>query len=127
MIHIDFGFMLGASPKQLGFESAPFKLTREFLDLLGGENDVMWDRFRHSVVQGFQALNKERHRQRLERLMRVSILDVPGKTVMIRDFLDRLARAAKPEVALTLIRESLHSTRTSLYDHYQRRVNNILD
>lgn len=33
IIHIDFGFILSSSPKNLGFESSPFKLTKEFIDV----------------------------------------------------------------------------------------------
>ena len=39
IIHIDFGFMLSNSPGgNWGWESAPFKLTQEYLDVMGGEN-----------------------------------------------------------------------------------------
>jgi phosphatidylinositol kinase/protein kinase (PI-3 family) len=31
MIHIDYGFMLTSSPGGMGFETAPFKLTDEFI------------------------------------------------------------------------------------------------
>jgi phosphatidylinositol kinase/protein kinase (PI-3 family) len=34
IIHIDFGFMLSISPGGLGWESAPFKLTNEYVDLI---------------------------------------------------------------------------------------------
>ena len=33
LIHIDYGFILSASPKNLGFENSPFKLTPEFVDV----------------------------------------------------------------------------------------------
>lgn len=37
LVHIDFGFLLGISPGgNLGFETAPFKFTKEMIDLLGG-------------------------------------------------------------------------------------------
>ena len=36
IVHIDFGFMLSNSPGNLNFESAPFKLTQEFIDVMGG-------------------------------------------------------------------------------------------
>ena len=36
-VHIDFGFLLSNSPgKNLGFEAAPFKLTGEWVELMGG-------------------------------------------------------------------------------------------
>ncbi|MFN9983632.1 MAG: hypothetical protein ACK53Y_27150 [bacterium] len=42
LLHIDFGFMLGESPKMgkvpIFSERAPFKLTSEFWDVLGGWN-----------------------------------------------------------------------------------------
>jgi phosphatidylinositol kinase/protein kinase (PI-3 family) len=33
IIHIDFGFMLSNSPGGVNFESAPFKLNRELLEV----------------------------------------------------------------------------------------------
>ena len=33
LIHIDFGFILSNSPRNLGFENSPFKLTQEFIDV----------------------------------------------------------------------------------------------
>jgi len=37
LIHIDFGFIFDWSPgKNMRFESANFKLTKEFIDILGG-------------------------------------------------------------------------------------------
>ena len=34
LIHIDYGFILSCSPKNLGFESSPFKLTPEFVEVI---------------------------------------------------------------------------------------------
>ncbi len=34
LLHIDFGFILSNSPRNLGFETAPFKLTEEFIDVM---------------------------------------------------------------------------------------------
>jgi phosphatidylinositol kinase/protein kinase (PI-3 family) len=39
IIHIDFGFMLSNSPGGVNFESAPFKLTRELLEVNLGCTD----------------------------------------------------------------------------------------
>ena len=36
IIHIDFGFILGISPGNVGFETAPFKMTKEYVNLLDG-------------------------------------------------------------------------------------------
>lgn len=37
VVHIDFGFLLSNSPgKNIGFESAPFKLTREWVQVSRG-------------------------------------------------------------------------------------------
>ena len=39
VIHIDFGFMLSNSPGGVNFEAAPFKLTRELLEILGSNSE----------------------------------------------------------------------------------------
>jgi hypothetical protein len=47
IIHIDFGFMLSNAPgKGLKFEKAPFKLTQEFVDVMGGVNSKYFTKFR---------------------------------------------------------------------------------
>lgn len=39
LIHIDFGFMLGIAPGGINFEAAPFKLTREFLEIMDSNSE----------------------------------------------------------------------------------------
>ncbi len=36
IVHIDYGFILGLSPGWWQFETAPFKFTNEYVDLMGG-------------------------------------------------------------------------------------------
>lgn len=55
--HIDFGFLLSNAPgKGFTMESAPFKLTQEWIDVLGGEQSKKFDDFRKRMAKGFSAL-----------------------------------------------------------------------
>ncbi|CAM9792626.1 unnamed protein product, partial [Phaeothamnion confervicola] len=58
IIHIDFGFILGASPGMWKHEMAPFKLTQDYLDIMGGMGSVNWHKFRHLFLEGFKAVRK---------------------------------------------------------------------
>ncbi|CAN0392338.1 unnamed protein product, partial [Ectocarpus sp. 13 AM-2016] len=59
VIHVDFGFMLANSPGgNLGFESAPFKLTQGFLNLMGGTQSRCFRDFRGLCVDTFLALRR---------------------------------------------------------------------
>ncbi|TPX38390.1 1-phosphatidylinositol 4-kinase [Synchytrium endobioticum] len=58
IVHIDFGFMLSNSPGSVGFELAPFKLSQEYLDVLGGPTSPKFEEFRTLVKKGFMALRK---------------------------------------------------------------------
>lgn len=72
IIHIDFGFMLSNSPGSMGFEAAPFKLTQDYVDVLGGLNSPAFEAFKSLCKQAFQALRKE-----AERL--IMLVDMMGK------------------------------------------------
>ncbi|KAF3938336.1 hypothetical protein ABW19_dt0210139 [Dactylella cylindrospora] len=54
IIHIDFGFLLSNSPGSLGFEAAPFKLTHEYVELLGGTNSENFTLFKSLCKKAFQ-------------------------------------------------------------------------
>ena len=59
--HIDFGFLLSNAPgKGLKFENAPFKLSRDMVQCLGGNQGVYFDEFRKLLKKGFLAVHKHR-------------------------------------------------------------------
>ena len=82
LIHIDYGFILSCSPKNLGFESSPFKLTPEFVEVknfetvlptlgnlkiiswflgfqvMGGQGSDMFEYFKILILQGLVAARK---------------------------------------------------------------------
>ena len=60
-VHIDFGFLLSNSPgKNIGFESAPFKLTREWVDVMGGTRSPWFAYFKLLVVRGMLEARRRR-------------------------------------------------------------------
>lgn len=50
--------MLSNSPGYVGFETAPFKLTQEYIDILGGHQGEPFMRFKSLLVKSFLALRK---------------------------------------------------------------------
>ncbi|CCD25736.1 1-phosphatidylinositol 4-kinase NDAI_0F04180 [Naumovozyma dairenensis CBS 421] len=58
VVHIDFGFMLSNSPGSVGFEAAPFKLTYEYVELLGGVEGAPYKKFVNSTKAAYRALRK---------------------------------------------------------------------
>ncbi|GMF40164.1 unnamed protein product [Phytophthora fragariaefolia] len=57
VVHIDFGFVLGIAPgNTFSLETAPFKLTPEMVDVMGGEG---FDRYLQLMAQGLLALHLE--------------------------------------------------------------------
>ena len=49
LFHIDFGFIFGRDPKPL---PPPFRLIRQFIDAMGGEESEHYSRFRSYCFQG---------------------------------------------------------------------------
>lgn len=53
IVHIDFGFILSISPAgNMRFERPDFKLTREMVDLLGGNHSEHFKRFKDLYLRG---------------------------------------------------------------------------
>lgn len=58
IVHIDFGFLLSNSPGSVGFEGAPFKLTQEYIDLLGGLDSYYFKKFKLLTKEAFKSLRR---------------------------------------------------------------------
>jgi phosphatidylinositol 4-kinase len=59
LIFIDFGFAMGMAPgHEFSFERAPFKLTKEYVEVMGGLDSDCFKEFRQLFVQGFMEARK---------------------------------------------------------------------
>jgi phosphatidylinositol 4-kinase len=75
VIHIDFGYILTISPRNLGFEMSPFKLTQELIDVMGGVGSDMFEYFKILMLQGLIAARK--HHERLISLVEMMMCGSP--------------------------------------------------
>jgi Phosphatidylinositol 3- and 4-kinase/PI4KB/PIK1, accessory (PIK) domain len=72
VIHIDYGFMLSNSPGgNANFESAPFKLTREFVEVMEGEDSSAFNYFRMLFLRGF--LEARKYHQKITDMVAIMI------------------------------------------------------
>lgn len=136
LIHIDFGFFFLSSPgKNTGFESAPFKLTKEFVDVLDGPDSHLFSVFRNLCYRTFIALRKHCH----EIILLVEMLKLGNEDLgcfrgrpddAIRELRQRfrldLNDRACFEYVNALIDQSLANLTTVWYDRYQRHCQGIL-
>lgn len=58
IIHIDFSFMLSASPGNMNFERAPFKLTADYVELMEGTESDIFRHFKLLFFLGVKYLRK---------------------------------------------------------------------
>lgn len=50
--------MLSNSPGNIGFEAAPFKLTFDYVEVMGGVDSPMFREFKRLFHEGFEAVRK---------------------------------------------------------------------
>ncbi|CAK4021421.1 Phosphatidylinositol 4-kinase pik1 [Lecanosticta acicola] len=133
VIHIDFGFMLSNSPGNMGFEAAPFKLTFEYVELLGGQEGEAFVQFKELMKDAFQALRREAERivTLVELMGRESKMPCYGGGVMnvvsalrARFVLEKSKEEARDFVE-ELVAKSVGSYYTRLYDTFQYRTQGI--
>ena len=59
IIHIDFGFILGISPGgNMNFENAPFKITKDYVNLMGGVDSSIFCYFKSLFLRGLFVARK---------------------------------------------------------------------
>ena len=137
LIHIDFGFLLSNAPgKGLKFENAPFKLSRDMVDCLGGVKGKYFSRFVKLLHNGFIAVNK--HREKITILVEMMWcghgrnLDCFEKG---QDAINELKIRLNPKPNMkpvdmkkfvdNLVSQSVDNWRTKWYDIFQYHVQGI--
>ena len=134
VIHIDFGFFLTNSPGgNLNFETAPFKLTKDMIDTMGGYQDEMFIYYRVLLYQGLLALRK--YSSELVLLLEMM---KPGDHLpcfrnterAIKDFKRRLFLDVSEDECMKRVDDLIvcaaENWKTVQYDNFQRRSNRIL-
>jgi len=131
LIHIDFGYLLG---KTIKFEQAPFKLTNEFVEVMGGYNSPCYKQYCRLCVKAF--LGARKHYKKIMLLVEMT-MEGKGKKVLsclsgekvLQDLLARFHLEWNDEECenfiMELIEEGRGSWRTIVYDAYQLILNNI--
>ncbi|XP_063951176.1 phosphatidylinositol 4-kinase beta-like [Lytechinus pictus] len=131
IIHIDFGFILSSSPKNLGFEASHFKLTHEFVEVMGGVGSDMFEYYKILMLQGLIAARK--HMDKLVQLVEVmtgselACFKQGASTVkaMKERFHMNLTEEQLQLWVQNMVESSMHSLTTRLYDGFQYLTNGI--
>ncbi|CAD8067851.1 unnamed protein product [Paramecium sonneborni] len=131
IIHIDFGFFLSSAPKGNLEKEVPFKMTEEYVDILGGYDSNLFKRFRKMFFEGFKAIRK--HKEKillLVKMMENSNLNCfKEKTLtdLERRFLqDNLSETQLYVQCQKLIDLSRGNWRANWYDKYQYYFQGIM-
>jgi len=74
LLHIDFGYLLARTIK---FEKAPFKLTEEMIEVMGGEKSKLFKKYVELLVQGFLAIRV--HYEKILMLVEMTLVRIEGE------------------------------------------------
>jgi phosphatidylinositol 4-kinase B len=128
--------MLSNSPGGVNFEAAPFKLTRELLEVLDsdaeGRPSELFDYFKVLLIQGFLAARKHSERviDLVEMMAGSGCPCFKGASAATQGLRRRFHLGVPEEAAvqavLGMVADSLDAWRTRQYDYYQRVLNGIL-
>jgi len=133
LLHIDFGYLLARTIK---FEKAPFKLTEEFIEVMGGDKGKLWKQYIDLFLAGFLAVRK--HYERILLLVEMTLtrpemegqfLPCLEKETVVKNLRKRFRlewnELQIKELVMNLVAEARDNWRTSIYDTYQRILNDI--
>ena len=130
LIHIDFGFIFDISPGgNMKFEKAEFKLTKEMIQIMGGNNSEAYKTFVDLTVKAFLAC-----RDNMNKLLDPVVLMFSSGLDCFRDnsinnFIDRFKLELNEEEAVKYMKDIIQTAednwRTNFYDYIQKKQNNI--
>jgi phosphatidylinositol 4-kinase len=133
LIHIDYGFMLSSSPKNLGFESSAFKMTYEFVEVMGGIESDMFAYFKILMLKGFLAARK--YMDKLVPIIEIMQLSSqlpcfqkggPGIVRSLRERFHLNLTEEQLQIQIdNMITNSMNSLTTRMYDNFQYYTNDI--
>jgi phosphatidylinositol 4-kinase len=135
IIHIDFGFILGISPGgNLNFENAPFKITKDYVNLMGGVDSSIFCYFKSLFIRGLFVARK--NMEIISNLIEgmgvgVSMPCFNGRNLkeIISNFKERcFFRYSEAEIVPlvnNLFDKAVNSWRTTQYDYFQKLSNGI--
>ncbi|KAI8142097.1 hypothetical protein BJV82DRAFT_617170 [Fennellomyces sp. T-0311] len=130
ILHIDFGFIFDIAPGGITFESSPFKLTTEMIQVMGGGADEQaFRQFSELVVKAYLASRPYADQIcEIVRLMLESGLpcfkEGTLRRLRTRFQLDKSERIAANFIMMR-IRDSFENQRTVMYDYFQKLTNGI--
>ncbi|KTW27107.1 hypothetical protein T552_02598 [Pneumocystis carinii B80] len=131
IVHIDFGFLLDIAPGGITFESSPFKLTREMIAVMGGNQKTqpfIW--FQELCIKAFFACRPYAENIiECVTLMLDSGLPCFKGTTTINNLRSRFHLDQEEHEAartmIKLINNSYENKRTIIYDQFQSITNGI--
>ncbi|KAL4169425.1 hypothetical protein KRP22_010345 [Phytophthora ramorum] len=136
LVHIDFGFMLGIAPGgNWSFETAPFKLTKEMVAVLGGVSSPLFGEFVQLVALGLIAAQRQAEKvvALVEIMMHNSTFpcfqgrDVSRDLQKLRSrFHLHYSTEKTVKAVVKMIRTSYKNKWTKRYDQFQRITNGIV-
>ncbi len=124
LVHVDFGFILGDSPGLWKHETAPFKLTQDYIDIMGGYRTLNWKKFQELFLVGFRAVQAHIH----EIVSLIRVMGTPGdrraqwQATQVKR---RFTELRTDDEILALITRSANSWTTQQYDIIQLLQNDI--
>ncbi|RCH96416.1 phosphatidylinositol-4- kinase [Rhizopus azygosporus] len=130
IIHIDFGFIFDIAPGGITFESSPFKLTAEMIQVMGGGSEEQaFRQFSELVIKAYLASRPyaELIMQLVTLMLQSGLPCFKGETIKrmrTRFQTDKNDRAAA-DFMLMRIKDSFANQRTVLYDYFQKLTNGI--
>ena len=133
IMHIDFGFLLGTSPKNLGFERAQFKLTKSYVDILDGLEGKMFKYFKSQMVRGI--IEAKKHYEIISTIIKVmshsNLACLAGQNIddvingLHKKFLFGYKNEQVEQEVETMIKNNYENFWTKKYDQFQYWTNGI--